>query len=346
MSIQSYFPARSRRRWRAYAANAAAAAAAAATPVSGFPPADLVAQRIAAVPQYSPFTGLDSRTEAVVLDVPFGKRNSVEIRKWVKHIGGRWDAANKRWLLARVKCTTDAIKIVNELRLYTGKTVAAPSAAFLPRIKPNGKYSIILQVPYEDRADAKAAGARWDSAQRYWHIEMPVTPDLSFSKRIAALEAKGWVDVPRSQTLMFAAIQSSVSGAKSTVKTVQDLDQFKPADAAVAARAIFVSPPAAKPTVSPEEQGFIAGVASGEPGQVYSFGQPNGNPNTMDWQICVFEGCEYARVSTLTIGSQGFQIWQHSYMSKTDARKVWEIIIGRGLVLRSTDTWNADAVVR
>jgi hypothetical protein len=143
---------------------------------------------------------------------------------------------------------------------------------------------------------------------------------------------------------MFAAIQSSVSGAKSSVKTVQDLDQFKPTDAAVAARAIFVSPPAAKPTVSPEEQGFIAGVASGNLGTVYSFGPPNGN--TMDWQISVFEGCEYARVSTLTIGSQGFQIWQHSYMSKADARKVWEIIIGRGLVLRSTDTWNADSVVR
>ena len=116
--------------------NAVAAASTAALPQ--FPPADLVAKRIALVPNHTPF---DPKTapadiEALVLAIPFGKRNSAEIRQWAKRIGARWQVSTKQWLISKSRLTADAVKIINELRLWSG-AYERVSVAFVPRIYCN-----------------------------------------------------------------------------------------------------------------------------------------------------------------------------------------------------------------
>lgn len=318
--------------------NAIAAAATAA--LSGFPPADLVARRVAQCPHSTPFKGLDSRSVAVVLDVPFGKRGSIEVRQWVKHIGGRWDKATKQWTLASAKCTPDAIKIINELRLYTGKTIPAPKAAFLPRIARAGS-RIILQVPYESRNEAKAAGAAWSVSDQFWYFTVPQTLDQKFSNKIADFEVKGWVSIERTEREIIEVLKR-VHGARAPYTTTAELQFAVPKDEAEARSKCFADPmpkttsSSANPhQVLPDEKHFIEEVlqtefAQGMLGDIvatrYAMRLNHANGTHTQYHILTLNRGSRVRISYL----KGVTSADHSYMPKEDGRRVWDVLVKQG----------------
>jgi len=316
--------------------NAVAAASTAA--LSGFPPADLVARRVIQCPYSTPFKGLDSRSVAVVLDVPFGKRGSIEIRQWVKHIGGRWDKATKQWTLASAKCTPDAIKIINELRLYTGKTVAAPKAAFLPRIARAGS-RIILQVPYENRQEAKAAGAAWSVSDQFWYFTVPggTTLDQRFSNKIADFEVKGWVSIERTEREIIEVLKR-VHGARAPYTTTAELQFAVPKDEAEARSKCFADPmpkpasatPATSFQILGDEKQFIEEVLQTE------FAQ-GGLTDTVATRYALKSSNGLYHILTLSRGNRvrisfvkGVGSADHSYMPKEDGRRVWDVLVKQG----------------
>lgn len=316
-----------------------AIAAAATASLSGFPPADLVARRMTQCPHSTPFKGLDSRSVAVVLDVPFGKRGSIEIRQWVKHIGGRWDKATKQWTLASAKCTPDAIKIINELRLYTGKTIAAPKAAFLPRIARAGS-RIILQVPYESRHEAKAAGAAWSVSDQFWYFTVPQTLDQKFSEKIADFEVKGWVSIERTEREIIEVLKR-VHGARAPYTSTAELQYAVPKDEATARRQCFADPlPKIASTgktmmVLADEKVFIEEVlqtefAQGMLGDTvatrYAMRLDHANGTHTQYHILTLSRGSRVRISYL----KGMTSADHSYMPKEDGRRVWDVLVKQG----------------
>jgi len=334
-----------RTRWNhssAFSAAHNALAASATASLSGFPPADLVARRVTQCPHSTPFKGLDSRSDAVVLDVPFGKRGSIEIRQWAKHIGGRWDSATKQWTLSRAKCTPDAIKIINELRLYTGKTVAAKSAAFLPRIARAGS-RIILQVPYESRHEAKAAGAAWSVSDQFWYFTVPQTLDQKFSEKIADFEVKGWVSVKRTESEILEVLKR-VHGARAPYTTSAELQFAVPKDEAEARSKCFADPmpkisaPSAVKThqVLPDEKQFIEEVlqmefAQGMLGDIvatrYALRLNHAvNGTHTQYHILTLGRGNRVRISYL----KGVTGADHAYMPKEDGRRVWDVLVKQG----------------
>lgn len=319
--------------------NAVAAAATAA--LSGFPPADLVARRVAQCPHSTPFKGLDSRSTAVVLDVPFGKRGSIEVRQWVKHIGGRWDKATKQWTLASAKCTPDAIKIINELRLYTGKTIAAPKAAFLPRIARAGS-RIILQVPYESRHEAKAAGAAWSVSDQFWYFTVPQTLDQKFSEKVADFEVKGWVSIERTEREVIEVLKR-VHGARAPYTTTAELQFAVPKDEAEARSKCFADPMPKSASVTPatsfhplpDEKVFIEEVlqtefAQGTLGDTvatrYAMRLTHPNGSHTQYHILTLGRGSRVRISYL----KGVTSADHAYMPKEDGRRVWDVLVKQG----------------
>ncbi len=327
-----------RNRWNhssAFSAAHNAVAAASTAALSGFPPADLVARRITQCPHSTPFKGLDSRSDAVVLDVPFGKRGSIEIRQWVKHIGGRWDKATKQWTLSRAKCTPDAIKIINELRLYTGKTVAAPKAAFLPRIARAGS-RIILKVPYESRHEAKSAGAAWSVSDQYWYFTVPQTLDQKFSEKVADFEVKGWVSIEHTEREIIEVLKR-VHGIRAPYTTTAQLQFAVPKDEAEARSKCFadplpliVSPSRVQHQILADEKQFIEQVLQMEFAQGglhdsvatrYALKNSHGL-----YHILTLGRGDRVRVSFVKGGGSA----DHSYMPKEDGRRVWDVLVKQG----------------
>jgi hypothetical protein len=331
-----------RNRWNhssAFSAAHNALAASATASLSGFPPADLVARRVTQCPHSTPFKGLDSRSIAVVLDVPFGKRGSIEIRQWVKHIGGRWDKATKQWTLASAKCTPDAIKIINELRLYTGKTVAAPKAAFLPRIARAGS-RIILQVPYESRHEAKAAGAAWSVSDQFWYFTVPQTLDQKFSEKVADFEVKGWVSIERTEREIIEVLKR-VHGSRAPYTSTAELQHAVPKDEAEARSKCFADPmPKIASTgkmsqVLPDEKQFIEEVlqtefAQGMLGDTvatrYALRLDHANGTHTVYHILTLSRGNRVRISYL----KGVTSADHAYMPKEDGRRVWDVLVKQG----------------
>jgi hypothetical protein len=331
-----------RNRWNhssAFSAAHNAVAAASTAALSGFPPADLVARRITQCPHSTPFKGLDSRSDAVVLDVPFGKRGSIEIRQWVKHIGGRWDKATKQWTLSRAKCSPDAIKIINELRLYTGKTVAAPKAAFLPRIARAGS-RIILKVPYESRHEAKSAGAAWSVSDQFWYFTVPQTLDQKFSNKIADFEVKGWVSIERTEREIIEVLKR-VHGARAPYTTTAELQFAVPKDEAEARSKCFADPMPKTASkilvfqVLADEKQFIEEVLQTEFAQGgltdtvatrYAVRCTHVNGHHTMYHILTLSRGSRIRVSYL----KGTTSADHAYMSKEDGRRVWDLLVKQG----------------
>jgi hypothetical protein len=332
-----------RNRWNhssAFVAAHNALAASATASLSGFPPADLVARRVIQCPHSTPFKGLDSRSDAVVLDVPFGKRGSIEIRQWVKHIGGRWEKATKQWTLSRAKCTPDAIKIINELRLYTGKTVAAKSAAFLPRIARAGS-RIILQVPYESRHEAKAAGAAWSVSDQFWYFTVPQTLDQKFSEKIADFEVKGWVSVKRTESEILEVLKR-VHGSRAPYTTSAELQFAVPKDEAEARSKCFADPMPKPASASAahsfhllaDEKQFIEEVlqmefAQGMLGDIVATRYAlrlNHNGIHTQYHILTLGRGNRVRISYL----RGVTSADHAYMPKEEGRRMWDVLVKQG----------------
>ena len=182
-----------RRRSAFHAAHAAVAAQASFDP-SLKPDSTLIADRQAKRPHFKALATIPADWDYIVLDVPFGKRGSTEVRQWAKTIGARWNTSHKEWRITASRVCSDRLAIINSLRLYLNHTTKA-APIFLARIgSPSCR--VILQVPFEEKDTAKGDGARWDTVERKWYFTMQGNlGTASFSQTIAKYEAKGWVDI-------------------------------------------------------------------------------------------------------------------------------------------------------
>ena len=182
-----------RRRSAFHAAHAAVAAQASFDP-SLKPDSTLIADRQAKRPHFKALATIPADWDYIVLDVPFGKRGSTEVRQWAKTIGARWNTSHKEWRITASRVCSDRLAIINSLRLYLNHTTKA-APIFLARIG-SVECRVILQVPFEEKDTAKGDGARWDTVERKWYFTMQGNlGTASFSQTIAKYEAKGWVDV-------------------------------------------------------------------------------------------------------------------------------------------------------
>jgi len=181
-----------------HAAHNAVAARASFDP-SVKPDSALVAARQANRPHYKALASIPADWDYIVLDVPFGKRGSTEVRQWAKTIGARWNTSHKEWRITASRVCSDRLAIINGLRLYLNHTTKA-APLFLARIgSPSCR--VILQVPFEEKDTAKGNGARWDTITRKWYFTMEGNlGSAAFGKTIAQFEAKGWVDIHATET--------------------------------------------------------------------------------------------------------------------------------------------------
>lgn len=182
-----------RRRSAFHAAHAAVAAQASFDP-SLKPDSTLIADRQAKRPHFKALATIPADWDYIVLDVPFGKRGSTEVRQWAKTIGARWNTSHKEWRITASRVCSDRLAIINSLRLYLNHTTKA-APIFLARIG-SVECRVILQVPFEEKDTAKGDGARWDTVERKWYFTMQGNlGTAAFSQTIAKYEAKGWVDI-------------------------------------------------------------------------------------------------------------------------------------------------------
>jgi len=192
------------------------------------PDAALVAARQAKCPGYRLLATVPPVADYLVLDVPFGRKGSVEIRNWAKRIGARWDGAN--WCIAATLVDSDRLEVINQLCLYQSH-YARPAPVYLARFGQDNCI-VILQVPFEEKDTAKSAGARWDTSLRKWYFPMKGQIGVvAFSQKIAEFEEKGWVDTVATETF-----NARFLGCKNA-----DLDRLRIALHTAAAATAFVN---------------------------------------------------------------------------------------------------------
>jgi len=182
-------------RWNhGHAAHAVVAAQSLVFDPTEKPDAALIADRKAKRPNYSEVVSIDPKVDYIVLDVPFGRKGSAEIRQWAKRIGARWNNSHKEWRITATRVDADRLAIINSLRLYLNHTTKAASV-YLARLG-SPECLVFLQIPFEEKDTAKADGARWDTATRRWYFPMRGNlGSAAFSRKVAKYEANGWVDV-------------------------------------------------------------------------------------------------------------------------------------------------------
>ena len=192
------------------------------------PDAALVAARQAKCPGYRLLATVPPVADYLVLDVPFGRKGSVEIRNWAKRIGARWNGAN--WCIAATLVDSDRLEVINQLCLYQSH-YARPAPVYLARFGQDNCI-VILQVPFEEKDTAKSAGARWDTSLRKWYFPMKGQIGVvAFSQKIAEFEEKGWVDTVATETF-----NARFLGCKNA-----DLDRLRIAHRTAAEAGAFVN---------------------------------------------------------------------------------------------------------
>lgn len=226
-----------RRRSAFHAAHAAVAAQASFDP-SLKPDSTLIADRQAKRPHFKALASIPADWDYIVLDVPFGKRGSTEVRQWAKSIGARWNTSHKEWRITASRVCSDRLAIINSLRLYLNHTTKA-APIFLARIgSPACK--VFLSVPFEEKDTAKADGARWDTVERKWYFTMQGNlGSASFSQTIAKYEAKGWVDVVATEAYNAPHLGMTTTAALSSMR--------EPNEQTAASKAFSLGATATKP---------------------------------------------------------------------------------------------------
>ena len=177
-----------------HAAHAAAVAQSLQFDPMIMPDAALIADRQAKRPNYNPLGSVPTGADYLVLDVPFGRKGSVDVRQWAKRIGARWQNSHKEWRIDASRICADRLQVINDLRLYLSHTTkAAPQ--YLARIA-NDQCVVVLSVPFDQRDKAKTAGAKWDSVRKAWYFTLKGRIGcLAFAKTVYDFECKGWVDL-------------------------------------------------------------------------------------------------------------------------------------------------------
>ena len=101
----------------------------------------------------------ESLADRIWLDVPYAEKDLA------KAAGAKWDTTAKRWYAPESG-------MVN-LEPWIRGSDPAPKSRF---VQVAGK--VWLDVPFEDKEAAKAAGARWDSKAKSWYAPRPGIPAL------------------------------------------------------------------------------------------------------------------------------------------------------------------------
>lgn len=113
------------------------------------------------------------------LNVPFDDKDEVKKR------GGRWDTEAKKWYVEEGAALGDFAQWV------VGATVV-----------PGGDKGVTwLKVPFSDKDDVRALGAKWDKDKKKWFLS-PGTPLGAFSK---------WVDVKKPSTAKASPVHKTSS---------------------------------------------------------------------------------------------------------------------------------------
>lgn len=101
-----------------------------------------------------------SQSGKVFLNVPFKEKNAA------KALGAKWDRTEQAWY---VPAGLDAAPFEAWKIAPSEAASALPATQALPESNKPAQERIYLAVPYEDRNEAKAAGAAWDKPAKSWY---------------------------------------------------------------------------------------------------------------------------------------------------------------------------------
>lgn len=336
-----------------HAAHNAVAARAAFDP-SLKPDSALIADRQAKRPAYKALATVPADWDYIVLDVPFGKRGSTEVRQWAKQIGARWNTSHKEWRITASRVCSDRLAIINGLRLYLNHTTkAAPQ--FLARIgSPSCK--VFLQIPFEEKDTAKGDGARWDTVIRKWYFTMQGNlGSAAFGKTIAQYEAKGWVDIGATEAHN-APLLGMTTAALAGLR--------EPDEQTAAQKAFSLGATAIKPISYGGSNPTAGGTRIGATGDEYTWlsavlnRADNGTECCDQWllrrvrsdgseawiRIHRFDGCNILRISTRPVSGA----WLHHHTDAATVRALWNDAVqnqGYTLYAHQRNTGSQQAVL-
>lgn len=164
-------------------------------PNTSIVPAALATDRSQRNVQFKPLKTLPilTDTDYIQVDVPFRCKNAQEIRTLAKQVGVRFHSATATWRISPVAIQQlGVIDTLNALCLVCSFVQKKQTTEFLNRGMHWTK--IICKVPFEDRGIASAAGAKWNSVNRFWWIAVKHN-DAAFSDLIRDWEIAGWIDL-------------------------------------------------------------------------------------------------------------------------------------------------------
>jgi hypothetical protein len=297
----------------------------------------LVAEWTPKRPHYQPLATVPANWDYIVLDVPFGKRGSGEVRQWAKTIGARWNSTQKEWRIVASLVCSDRLAIINQLCLYK-YGYARPAPIYLARFGQDNCI-VILQVPFEEKDTAKSAGARWDTILRKWYFPMKGQIGVvAFSQKIAEFEEKGWVDTVATETF-----NARFLGCKNA-----DLDRLRIAHRTAAGAGAFVNkigpwtsaPVAAQAqyTVKTDEAAWLSAVleipvpdAADEIANEWILIRPVNAPLLAKYiRIQRCDGVHAYRVSLWNNDSTAVPMWNHAFFPPEEARLIWVDAVEHG----------------
>lgn len=118
---------------------------------------------VAATPNSVKFAGL-------VVNIPFGKRGSTQVRSTAKGYGARWDGSE--WTLPAAKYvvgngTNGALDWFRTNNLILG----IKTRTYVPFVWDGAnQHHLVLDIAFDDRQSAKSQGAHWGQAISKWYI--------------------------------------------------------------------------------------------------------------------------------------------------------------------------------
>jgi hypothetical protein len=308
-----------------HAAHNAVAATAGFDP-SVKPDSTLIADRQAKRPAYKALATVPADWDYIVLDVPFGKRGSTEVRQWAKQIGARWNTSHKEWRITASRVCSDRLAIINGLRLYLNHTTKA-TPQFLARIG-SSSCRVILQIPFEEKDTAKGDGARWDMVYRKWYFTMQGNlGSAAFGKTVAQYEAKGWVDIAATEAHNAPLLCMTTAGLAAEREPNEQTAAQKAFTLAATVPSYGGSNPTAGGTrtgATGDERTWLTAVLArandaAECADQWVLRQLHSDGSEAWIRIHRLDGCNTLRISTRPVG----RAWLHHHGDAATVRALW-----------------------
>jgi len=161
---------------------------------------------VAATPNQVKFAGL-------LLNLPFGKRGSLQTRAIAKGFGARWDG--KEWTLPASKYVDVGARRQEEVLdwLRTNNLIAGiKTREYTNWIWDGRAVDLALELPFEDRHIAKQNGAKWDGSFARWYLP---ASELSLATVDALNKAEAIVGEINNQNNQKSVATTGSSGAPS-----------------------------------------------------------------------------------------------------------------------------------